>query len=163
MFQRQWLLHGLAVSFFLLGGCAMDTASPAGSAPIEDINRPQHHTHHSTSAATTTQALDTDTTNSNIAPAQPDLPPQPVKNPAAATLLNEAAQARAQGDNGRAQTLAERAQTIAPQEARTYLELSRIYAQRGDSAHAKQMAVRGLSVVHDDPTTERDLQQMSAP
>lgn len=124
-------------------------------APIEDINQPASSPAHSHTMHSNTQANDT-----GAPAATDDAQPQPIKNPAAANLLNEAAQARAQGDYARAQTLAERAQALAPQEARAYLELSRIYSQRGDSTHARQMATRGLSVVRDDPATERDLQQM---
>lgn len=97
------------------------------------------------------------------APTRPDAPLQNAENPAVAGLLQQAAQARSQGDFARAQTLAERAQTLAPHEAQSYLELSRIYQDRGDKARSHQMALRGLSVVNNDPNTEYELQLLSAP
>lgn len=158
-FQRP-LLCCITVSFLLLNGCVVEPSPSNEPVPIDDIYNPSPQQQHRGSAATTS----TNTMPSNINAHSPsEAPPQAIKNPAAANLLSEAAQARAQGDYARAQTLAERAQTLAPQEARAYLELSRIYAQRGDTAHARQMAVRGLSIVRDDPTTERDLQQLSTP
>lgn len=84
-------------------------------------------------------------------------------NPAVGHLLQQAAQARAMGDYARAQTLAERAQGLAPHDARSYLELSRIYQARGDHVHARQMARRGLSVSDGDPELEYDLQLLSNP
>jgi hypothetical protein len=94
---------------------------------------------------------------------RPDAPLQNAANPAVAGLLQQASQARAGGDFARAQTLAERAQTLAPHEAQSYLELSRIYQGRGDKARSRQMALRGLSVVSNDPNTEYELQLLSAP
>lgn len=156
--QRQFLLCCFTAGSVFLSACAMEPTTTR-AVPIEDMHAPAHHQH---SAPATAQTADTAAANTDATP-QPSAPPQPIKNPAAANLLSEAAQARAQGEYARAQTLAERAQTLAPQEARAYLELSRIYAQRGDTAHARQMAIRGLSVVRDDPTTEYDLQQLSSP
>ena len=156
--QRQFLLCCFAAGSVFLSACAMEPATTR-AVPIEYIHAPAHHQR---STPATTETTDTAAVNTDTTP-QPTAPPQPITNPAAANLLSEAAQARTQGDYTRAQTLAERAQTLAPQEARAYLELSRIYAQRGDSTHARQMAIRGLSVVRDDPTTEYDLQQLSAP
>lgn len=159
-FLQRSLLCCITASFLLLNGCAIEPSPSNSSVPLDDIYNASSQQQHTGSAGVT----NTNTMPSSTGtPSQPDLPPQAIKNPAAANLLSEAAQARAQGDYARAQTLAERAQTLAPQEARAYLELARIYAQRGDTAHARQMAVRGLSVVRDDPTTERDLQQLSAP
>lgn len=156
-FQRQLLC--CCAAFLLLSGCAIEPSPSNDSVPIEDMHTSSPHGRHTDTTTENTGTMPSDTS----ATPQPELPPQAIKNPAAANLLGEAAQARTQGDYARAQTLAERAQTLAPQEARAYLELARIYAQRGDTAHARQMAVRGLSIVRDDPTTERDLQQLSAP
>ena len=155
--QRSLMLCCLAVGSVLLSACAIEPASSSQPAPIEEIGNPARHAHHTEPTATGT--------NSPVPAAtepQPDAAPRPIQNPAAANLLEDAAQARAQGDYTRAQTLAERAQTLAPQEARAYLELSRIYDQRGDTTRARQMAIRGLSVVRDDPSTERSLQQLRA-
>lgn len=143
----------LLLSMALLNGCAAshqsrDIYSDNGHAvPVEDMNaRPQ---------AQPVPEL--------TAPTRPAAPPQSAENPAVAGLLQQAAQARAQGDFARAQTLAERAQTLAPHEAQSYLELSRIYQDRGDKARSHQMALRGLSVVNNDPHTEYELQLLSAP
>ena len=155
--QRSLKLCCLAVGSVLLSACAIEPSSSSKPAPIEEIGGAAQHVHH-------TAPTDTGT-NSSVSAApepQPEAAPRPIQNPAAANLLEDAAQARAQGDYTRAQTLAERAQTLAPQEARAYLELSRIYEQRGDTTRARQMAIRGLSVVRDDPSTERNLQQLSA-
>lgn len=144
----------LLLSMALLNGCAAshqsrDIYSDNGqSVPVDDINaRPQQQ-----------QPVPEPT-----APTRPDAPPQSAENPAVAGLLQQAAQARSQGDFARAQTLAERAQTLAPHEAQSYLELSRIYQDRGDKARSHQMALRGLSVVNNDPHTEYELQLLSAP
>lgn len=93
----------------------------------------------------------------------PDTTPHPSSNVAVASLLQQAAQARAAGDFSRAQTLAERAQALAPREAQSYLELARIYQARGDNARARQMALRGLSVVDNDDASRYELQLLSAP
>lgn len=82
-------------------------------------------------------------------------------NSASNTLLQQAAKARAQGDYARAQALAERAQSIAPQDAENYAELARIYRAQGDVNRARQMARRGLSVGSTNPHTLRELEQMS--
>jgi hypothetical protein len=144
----------LLFSMALLNGCAAshqsrDIYSGNGHAvPVEDMNaRPQQP-----------QPVPEPT-----APTRPDAPQQDADNPAVAGLLQQAAQARLQGDFARAQTLAERAQTLAPHEAQSYLELSRIYQDRGDKARSHQMALRGLSVVNNDPHTEYELQLLSAP
>jgi hypothetical protein len=138
-----------------LSGCA--TSSQSGRvyssedgqpAPISDIG-PRHQPSQPAS--------------SQPAAPHPDAPARESTNPAVAGLLQQAAQARAKGDFARAQTLAERAQTLAPHEARSYLELSRIYQERGDSARSRQMALRGLSVVSNDPDTEQQLQLLSVP
>jgi hypothetical protein len=96
-------------------------------------------------------------------PADPGFIPPSSGNAAVNTLLQQAAQARAHGDYDRAQTLAERAQTLAPRDAQSYLELSRLHRDRGDKQRSRQMALRGLSVVQDDPATENALQLLSAP
>lgn len=138
-----------------LGGCA--TSSQSGrvysseegrAAPVTDIG-----SRHRLPPPASSQPVT----------AHPETPARESANPAVAGLLQQAAQARAKGDFTRAQTLAERAQTLAPHEARSYLELARIYQERGDSARSRQMALRGLSVVSDDPDTESQLQLLSAP
>ena len=145
---------GLLGGIIFLSGCAAshqsrDIYSDNGqSVPVEDMNaRPQQP-----------QPVPEPT-----APTRPDAPQQDADNPAVAGLLQQAAQARSQGDFARAQTLAERAQTLAPHEAQSYLELSRIYQDRGDKARSRQMALRGLSVVNNDPRTEYELQLLSTP
>ncbi len=145
------LLSAIAV----LTGCAASNQSSqvyssedAQSAPIHDLgSRPQRP----------------QPVMSSPTPVRPDAPLQDAANPAVAGLLQQASQARAQGDFARAQTLAERAQTLAPHEGQSYLELARIYQDRGDKARSRQMALRGLSVVSNDPNTEYELQLLSAP
>lgn len=94
---------------------------------------------------------------------RPSQPARPSSNRAAASLLQQAAEARSSGDYDRAQTLAERAQGLAPRDARSYLELARIYRDRGDTARSRQMALRGLSVADGDPSVEYELRLLSAP
>lgn len=162
--QRAPLFLITLLSVLLLNGCA--TGSPTRKpVPIEDIHQSTQPTASTHSTATTaTPSTYSPQTSEPVMPAvRPNEPSPHLRNPAVASLLNSAAQARAAQDYAKAQALAERAQAMAPQEARTYLELSRIYAQRGDAVQAQQMARRGLSVVHDDPATEFDLQQLSAP
>jgi tetratricopeptide (TPR) repeat protein len=140
----------------LLSGCATSNqssqiySSENTTAPIKDLNsRPQRP-----------QPIP-DT--SSPMPTRPDAPIQSARNPAVGGLLHSAAQARSQGNFDRAQTLAERAQALEPHEAQSYLELARIYQTRGDKARARQMALRGLSVVNNDPNTQYELQLLSAP
>lgn len=140
----------------LLSGCATSNqssqiySSEDTAAPIKDLNaRPQRP-----------QPMPD---ASSPMPTRPDAAVQSARNPAVGGLLNSAAQARAQGDFARAQTLAERAQALEPHEAQSYLELARIYQSRGDKSRARQMALRGLSVVNNDPNTQYELQLLSAP
>lgn len=145
----------LLPSITLLSGCATSSQSSriyssedGQPAPISDIGAGRRPSQPASSQTGSTH---------------PDTPTQDSTNPAVAGLLQQATQARAKGDFARAQTLAERAQTLAPHEARSYLELSRIYQERGDNARSRQMALRGLSVVGNDPETEQQLQLLSAP
>jgi hypothetical protein len=159
--MKKHLLTRLSFGIFLLGswvvlgGCAASNQSnqvyssenghPAPIIDMESRQRPY-------------QPAASHTSNN-----QPDTAEQVQANTAVAGLLQQAAQARAAGDYARAQSLAERAQTLAPHEARSYLELSRIYQDRGDRARSRQMALRGLSVVSNDPHTENELQLLSSP
>jgi hypothetical protein len=152
---QQLFRIGLLGGIIFLNGCAASHQSPdiyssngKHAVPVEDMNaRPQHP----------------QPAPGPAIPTRPNAPTQNAENPAVAGLLQQAAQARAQGDFARAQTLAERAQTLAPHEAQSYLELSRIYQERGDMARSRQMALRGLSVVNNDPQTEYALQLLSTP
>lgn len=153
--KKIMLMLVLLPSMALLGGCAASSQSSriyssedGQTAPISDIGQ----RHPSSQPASSQPGY-----------AHPDSPAQDSANTAVAGLLQQAARARANGDFARAQTLAERAQTLAPHEARSYLELSRIYQERGDSARSRQMALRGLSVVGNDPEIEQQLQLLSAP
>ncbi len=160
--MKKHLLTRLSFGIFLLGswvvlgGCAASHQSSqvyssenGQPAPITDLGSRQKPQHPAPSH----------TTSNN----QPDTAEQVQANTAVVGLLQQAAQARAAGDYARAQSLAERAQTLAPHEARSYLELSRIYQDRGDRARSRQMALRGLSVVSNDPHTEYELQLLSSP
>lgn len=157
---RLLLLLGCAL---LLSGCAtgsytsdqqIHSSTSRRSVPIKDLRsqpaRPRPDT-----------TVTPDSTRPNYA--RPDEPERTSSNPAVASLLQQAAQARAAGDHARAQTLAERAQGLAPRDSRSYLELSRIYRDRGDHARSRQMALRGLSVADNDPAVRYELQLLSAP
>lgn len=159
--MKKHLLARLSFGIFLLGswvvlgGCAAShqsnqvySSENGQPAPITDLGSRQKPQQPAPSHTTSTQ---------------PDNTGQAPANTAVAGLLQQAAQARAAGDYARAQSLAERAQTLAPHEARSYLELSRIYQDRGDRARSRQMALRGLSVVSNDPHTEYELQLLSSP
>lgn len=89
--------------------------------------------------------------------------PREPSNTGVASLLQQAAQARAAGDLNRAQSLAERAQTLEPRQGHSYLELARIYQAKGDTNRARQMALRGQSYAGDDPSLKMSLQQFSNP
>lgn len=90
-------------------------------------------------------------------------PPREPSNSGVASLLQQAAQARAAGDLSRAQSLAERAQALEPRQGYSYLELARIYQAKGDTNRARQMALRGQSYAGGDPSLKMSLQQFSNP
>jgi hypothetical protein len=99
--------------------------------------------------------------------AMPDTPsshiePHTSSNSGVAGLLQQAAQARAAGDFSRAQTLAERAQGLEPRQAHSYLELAKIYRDRGDNNRSRQMALRGLQYADDDAALQEELRLLSA-
>ena len=59
-------------------------------------------------------------------------------------LIEQGRQARLAGDYGRADGLLQRAQRVEPRQAAVYLELSRLYRDRGDPDAARTVAERGL-------------------
>ena len=59
-------------------------------------------------------------------------------------LIEQGRQARLAGDYGRADGLLQRAQRVEPRNAAVYLELSRLYRDRGDPDAARTVAERGL-------------------
>ncbi|HQQ63580.1 MAG TPA: hypothetical protein PLF22_08395 [Pseudomonadales bacterium] len=140
------------LSLVVLAGCATSSQSTQirserssqRPAPIQEIHQPA------------------------IQPAAiPGTPPTRIEphtstNSGVAGLLQQAAQARAAGDFARAQTLAERAQGLEPRQAHSYLELSKIYRDRGDNARSRQMALRGLQYADDDPALQDELHLLSA-
>jgi len=69
-----------------------------------------------------------------------DVPP----TGAGASLLDEAERARRAGEPRRAENLLRRAQRFDARNPRVYLELARLYRQRGDEDAARTMAQRGL-------------------
>ena len=151
----QWVrLVCLAVSV-AVSGCAVNTqSSQIRSAhshrpvPVRDMNHPVTH----------------DVTPANPQPynsLQPHTAPHASSNSGVASLLQQAAQARAAGDFAKAQTLAERAQGLEPRQAHSYLELARIYQARGDNARSRQMALRGLQFSDDDPALQQALHLLS--
>ena len=93
---------------------------------------------------------------------KPAAAPRQPANSGAATLLQQAAQARQAGDLNKAQSMAERAQGIDPRSGYSYLELAHIYEARGDHARARQMALRGLSYAGDDESLKQALQAFTA-
>jgi hypothetical protein len=156
---KRTVLATMVLAQALLSGCATSyqssqvySSESATAAPIHDLNnnnKPQRPQPATSSPSPT--------------PTRPDAAVQDARNPAVNGLLQHAAQARTQGDFTRAQTLAERAQALEPHEAQSYLELARIYQERGDRNRARQMALRGLSVVENDPQTRYELELLSAP
>lgn len=142
----------------LLGGCAGSSQSST-----QVYSEESRHPAPVKQATPRTSTLPTDNQDTPPAPPSPDTgySAPGYGNTAVDTLLRQAAQARAAGEYVRAQTLAERAQALAPRDAHSYLELSRIHHARGDKQRSRQMALRGLSVVGDDPATEAALQLLS--
>lgn len=63
---------------------------------------------------------------------------------ASAGLLDQARAARMRGDLDRADALLLRAQRLDPGNALVYLELAKLYLQRGQESSAQAMAERGL-------------------
>lgn len=147
-------LIALCLPLLLAGGCATSSQSSTVSsgtyrkpAPVSSVpaGRP------SSAPAPTTPGSE--------GPAVPVTRTSP--NTAAATLLQQASQARAAGDMARAQSLAERAQGLAPRDGYSYLELARIHQARGDNRRARQMALRGLPLAGDDSALRAALEQLS--
>ncbi|MCZ6829934.1 MAG: hypothetical protein O7F73_10175 [Gammaproteobacteria bacterium] len=83
------------------------------------------------------------------APAPAPEPPSsgreaPGPNNASMGLIEQARRARLAGDYERADGLLQRAQRVEPRNARVYLELSRLYREKGDLEAARHVAERGL-------------------
>ncbi len=83
------------------------------------------------------------------APAPQPRPDRPSTEPeesisARSGLLEQAAEARQSGDWHRAEGLLLRAQRIDARNAQVYLELARLYDDRGDERAAANMAERGM-------------------
>ncbi len=153
--RAAWIPGVLVSSLLLTSGCAVSTQSGQVSAssqrrpvPIQEMHRP------APASAQRPSAHYPDDTGSQ---------PRTSSNSGAASLLQQAAQARAAGNYARAQTLAERAQTLEPRQGYSYLELARIYREQGDISRSRQMALRGLSVAGGDPALQRELQELSNP
>jgi len=143
------------------------TLTILGCAPYRDS---ETHTNHSRTGRMETHrdtSSDRGREGTDWQPSQPaPLPaaaiePRRSNNTAAATLLQQASTARQRGDLGKAQSLAERAQTIEPHSGYSYLELARIYQATGDLARARQMALRGLGYSDDDIGLRAALQSIS--
>ncbi|MDO8863861.1 tetratricopeptide repeat protein [Haliea sp. E1-2-M8] len=69
---------------------------------------------------------------------------------AAASLLEKASAASAQGDYEQALALLERAQRIDPNSAEIYLQLARVYAAQGQVEKARDTASRGTLYCRDE-------------
>ena len=76
------------------------------------------------------------------APSSGRTEPQP--NNASSSLIAQGRRARLNGDYERADGLLQRAQRVEPRNAGVYLELSRLYRDRGDPEAARHVAERGL-------------------
>jgi Tfp pilus assembly protein PilF len=63
---------------------------------------------------------------------------------ASSSLVEQGRRARLDGEYERADGLLQRAQRVEPRNARVYLELSRLYRDRGDPEAARHVAERGL-------------------
>ena len=150
MLQQRYAL--LAAVLMTAQGCAIHTLSEDSHSSRQQVNRPSVNT----SAPTTDYR-----SNNNVMPT-PATPRTPTNN-GVATLLQQAAQARAEGDLDRAQSLAERAQTLEPRQGHSYLELAKIYEAKGDHPRAKQMALRGTSYAGDDVSLRESLQLFNSP
>jgi len=80
------------------------------------------------------------------APAPPPRPaPPPVAPDAVAALVAEARAAAASGRHDAAAVLAERAQRIDPRAPEPYLVLARAHQARGQTAQARQFALKGIA------------------
>lgn len=72
-------------------------------------------------------------------------PPAPVAPDAVAALVAEARAAAAAGRHDAAAALAERAQRIDPRAPEPYLVLARAHQARGQTAQARQFALKGIA------------------
>lgn len=90
-------------------------------------------------------------------------PPQtePGLRTASAGLLEQARSARLSGDLDQADALLLRAQRLDPGNALVYLELSKLYIQRGQHASARAVAERGL--LYCDATSCEELRELARP
>jgi hypothetical protein len=149
--QQRYAL--LATILITVHGCAIHTQSEDSHTSRQQVN------HSSVNAPPNT----TDYRSNNNVISTPTAAPRTPTNNGVATLLQQAAQARAAGDLGRAQSLAERAQTLEPRQGHSYLELAKIYEAKGDHPRAKQMALRGTSYAGDDVSLRESLQIFNNP
>ncbi len=74
---------------------------------------------------------------------------------AARGLLASATSALAEGNDGRALDLIQRAQRIAPDAAAVYYALGRVYRQQGSLARAEQFVLKGISKAGNSPELSR--------
>ena len=84
---------------------------------------------------------------------------EPGLRTASAGLLGQARAARMSGDLDRADALLLRAQRLDPGNALVYLELAKLYLQRGQESSARAMAERGL--LYCDATSCEELRALA--
>ncbi len=127
---RGSLAGGLAVLLFL-GGCASG----------------------GTTAGTATRTAGTVARPPAEAPPASPTPP-PAVSPAA-SLVTEARSLASGGALVEASSVRERAVRLDPGSAEAWLALARVRHEAGDSASARELALRSLSVAGDEPDTAR--------
>ncbi len=166
--MASWLLPSLLPSLLpclllgLLSGCAISSQSAQSRSEISprtQASQGHRPTTERAYAAPATQAAQP----ADISPSRGSSPDSTSTNSAVASLLQQAAQARAAGSFARAQSLAERAQGLEPRQGHSYLELARIYQANGDANRSRQMALRGLQYSGNDAPLHHELQRISQP
>lgn len=141
MVSRTLLIALLAL---LLAACATEPEQPAEvqEAP-EEVAEPEEEAPKKTSAT--------------VRPPEAD----PGLRTASTGLLDQARTARLNGNLDRADALLLRAQRLDPGNALVYLELAKLYLQRGQEASARSMAERGL--LYCDASSCEELRALARP
>jgi Tfp pilus assembly protein PilF len=140
MVSRTFLMILFALA---LAGCAGAPVQTGAGAAAEDREAPAQDAPEKTPAA--------------VAPPERD----PGLQTASAGLIDQARAARLSGELARADALLQRAQRLDPGNGLVYLELAKLYLQRGQDASARAVAERGL--LYCDATSCEELRALARP
>ena len=135
---------GIALAILLLAGCSVRFQPPEGGADgdVSDVEPIGKRTEES--AEVEESSGDEQPTVERQRESGGEVPD------AARGLLASAESALADGNDGRALDLIQRAQRIAPDAAAVYYALGRVYREKGNPARAEQFVLKGISKAGND-------------